>query len=264
MSSKHPVTLTIAGFDPSGGAGIVADIKSMSANGCYALSLITAQTAQNSVQFRAVSECEDGFLEEQFALLREDFEIGAVKIGLLGGKEMIERVASLLDSIDAPIVLDPVIAPTLGSAVLEEEAIETMRELLFPRLHLLTPNRLEAERLSGIKIVDLQSQKEASEAIPVSAILIKGGHIEAQEITDLLRVEDDFYPFTHPKRSFKNSHGTGCTLSSAIACRLAKGAPLIEAVEEGIDYTQQALLHAYDTGKGSGSLHHCYGLEMKR
>ncbi len=264
MNDKHPVSLTIAGFDPSGGAGIVADIKSMSANGCYPLSLITTQTAQNTQQFHAVLACDSGFLEEQFALLREDFEIGAVKIGLLGGKEMIERVALLLDSIDAPIVLDPIIAPTLGSAILEEEAIEAMREFLFPRLHLLTPNRIEAERLSGVKIVDLETQKEASKVIPVSAILIKGGHLESQEITDLLRVEDDFYPFIHPKKSFKNTHGTGCTLSSAIACRLAKGVPLVKAVEQGINYTQQALSHAYDTGKGSGSLHHCYGLEVSK
>ena len=262
MSQRHPVTLTIAGFDPGGGAGIVADIKAMSANGCYPLSLITAQTAQNSVRFDALSSCDVNFLEEQFALLQEDFEIKAVKIGLLGSVEMIETVASLLDRLDAPAVLDPVIAPTFGSAILKEEALDAIATLLYPHLTLLTPNRSEAQRLSGIEIVDLESQKEAAKAIPVDSVLIKGGHLESDTITDLLRVKDRFYPFTHPKRSFQNTHGTGCTLSSAITCQLAKGVSIVEAVQTGIDYTQNALLHAYDTGRGSGSLHHLYALDQ--
>jgi hydroxymethylpyrimidine/phosphomethylpyrimidine kinase len=259
---SHPVVLSIAGSDPSGGAGIQADIKTISANGCYALSIATTETIQNSLGLRGDFILPSKLIRDQFEALLEDFDIKAIKIGMLRGCEQIELISNLLQNLQIPVVLDPIIQTSSGREILGDEDLECLKKL-FHKVSLLTPNIDEAEILSTIKIESYEDMKRAVKKIEAKNILLKGGHLKDEILSDLLFYNKKLYTFSHPRVDTKNTHGTGCTLSSAIACFIAKGLELQEAVERAINYLQNSLKFAYDTGRGDGSLNHFFMLERR-
>jgi len=257
---SHPIVLSIAGSDPSGGAGIQADIKTISANGCYALTITTTQTIQNTLGFKGDFALPSQLISDQFKALLEDFDIKAIKIGMLRGCEQIELISNLLKNLKIPIILDPIIQTSSGKKILNDEDLECLKKL-FHQVSLLTPNIDEAEILSGIKIETPEDMKRAIQKIDAKNTLLKGGHLKDEMLLDLLFCNEKLYTFSHPRVGTKNTHGTGCTLSSAIACFIAKGLELQEAVERAIDYLQNSLKFAYDTSRGNGSLNHFFMLE---
>ena len=217
--------LTIAGSDSSGGAGIQADIKTMLANGVYAMSAITALTAQNTTGVTGIMESSPEFLGEQLDDIFTDIYPDAVKIGMVSSKELIVKIAEKLEEYDAAnVVVDPVMVSTSGSKLLNDDAIETLKKYLLPAADLLTPNIPEAEVLAGMKIETEEDMMKAAEKIGSEykcAVLCKGGH-SVSAANDLLFVDDSFTWIYREKIDNDNTHGTGCTLSSAIASNLAK------------------------------------------
>jgi hydroxymethylpyrimidine/phosphomethylpyrimidine kinase len=265
--STIPICLTIAGTDPSGGAGIQADIKAFSALGVYAASVITAVVAQNTHGVTAVQDISPDMVTAQMDAVFSDLAIDAVKIGMLSVPETIEVVAQGLAGFDKPIVLDPVMVAKSGDRLLSIEAISTLRERLLPRATLLTPNLPEAACLLDCDVAKNEAeaieQGKALLALGPRAVLMKGGHAEARECTDIL-VRDGFPPFklTAPRIATRNTHGTGCTLSSAIAAELAKGLALEEALTAAHAYLQGAIRAAGElkVGSGNGPVHHFHAL----
>lgn len=294
---RYPIALTIAGSDSGGGAGIQADLKTFSALGLYGLSAITAVTAQNTREIRRFEAVDPGLLRDQLEVLFDDFTIDAVKIGMLPTAGAVQTVARLLARFPSlPVVLDPVLVSTSGSRLIDDVAIDGMRHELFPRITLLTPNVVEAGFLTGIP-VHTEADREAAGLRLMEegckAVLIKGGHLEGDEKTDVLfrygtvsevvwdagrstvsnagaGAVSGVLPASSGKvKSFRfkspavvtcNTHGTGCTLSSAIAAYLALGAPLEEAVGKAKRYITQALQSGRNvqTGKGNGPLNHFF------
>ncbi len=252
------IVLTIAGSDPSGGAGIQADLKSISANGGYGVSVLTALTSQNTQGVQSVFAVPKKVIESQFRALVEDMHIDAIKIGMLHSKEAIMIVAKLLESCDVPVILDPILSSSSGDELLQKEAIEALQTQLFPKVHLLTPNIPEAEILTGQKIENVEDMKKACKEIWAENVLLKGGHLEGNILVDVLYHDGEFYEFKHRKIRSNNTHGTGCTLASAIATHLAKEKTLYDAVDAGISYVTKAIIESYPTGKGRGSLNHFY------
>lgn len=257
----HPTILTIAGSDSSGGAGIQADLKTIAAHGCYGASVITAVTAQNSTAIKSILQMPDFSIQDQFDALMEDLDVVAIKIGMLGNKETIMIVSKLLEELDIPIILDPIMISSSGATLLEKEAVDILKEELFPKVYLLTPNIPEAIALSGKKIETLMDMQEACTNLGAKNVLIKGGHCEGNIITDLLYCDGVFNEFTHRKIPSQNTHGTGCTLSSAIACNIALGDNLDEACDKAVKYVAKAILESYPTGKRAGSLNHLYNIK---
>ena len=225
--------LTIAGSDSSGGAGIQADLKTMTVNGVYGMSVVTALTAQNTTGVRSVMAVTPEFLEEQMDCVFTDIRPDAVKIGMLPSAALMRAVAGKLREYGAErIVLDPVMVATSGSRLMEEDAVQVMKEELFPLADVITPNLPEAEVLAGRKILTEQEMEEAAEKIGRScrtAVLLKGGH-QRNDANDLLYRDGTLRWFRGERISNPNTHGTGCTLSSAIAANLAKGYSLEESV----------------------------------
>ncbi len=255
--------LTIAGFDPSGGAGIQADIKTMTMHGVYAMSAITALTAQNTLGVTAISEVTPLFLQQQIDCIFTDIRPDAVKIGMVSSEALIHTIAKRLNAYKASnIVIDPVMITTSGSRLIHEKAIETLKRELLPIATLITPNIPEAEVLSGIPIRESQDMERAAKSISRAydtAILIKGGH-SANDANDLL-YENGCGKWIEGKRVHNpNTHGTGCTLSSAIASNLAKGFTLEESVRRAKTYLSGALSAHLNLGQGSGPLHHTFYL----
>ena len=253
-------TLTIAGSDCSGGAGIQADIKTMMANGVYAMSVITALTAQNTMGVTAISNVTPEFLGQQIDSVFVDIYPEAVKIGMVSEKELIKVIAQKLRQYKAKnIVVDPVMVATSGARLISLDAIELLKESLFPLACVLTPNIPESEELTGNKITCAKEMIEAAKTIAETyhcAVLCKGGH-KIEDADDLLYREDGNYRWFKGKRiDNSNTHGTGCTLSSAIASNLAKGFELEEAVARAKDYISGALSAKLNLGKGSGPLDH--------
>ncbi len=259
-----PIALTIAGSDSSGGAGIQADLKAFSALGAYGASVITAITAQNTRAVTAVHDVPADIVAAQIAAVFDDLAVGAVKIGMLSSPEIIETVADGLSGRDVPVVLDPVMVAKSGDALLQDAAVETLKTRLLPLASVLTPNLPEAARLAGRDAV------EGDEGLAVAlmemgprAVLLKGGHGTSADCTDLL-VRRDGPPlgFTAPRIGTRNTHGTGCTLSSAIAAGLAAGVPLARAVERAHGYLHAAIGAADGLGIGSGHgpVHHFHAL----
>lgn len=251
--------LTIAGSDSSGGAGIQADIKTMMANGVYAMSVITALTAQNTVGVDGIYEVSPEFVGKQIDSVFTDIRPDAVKIGMVSSKEIIEVISKKLIDYEAKnIVVDPVMVATSGSKLISDDAIETLKEKLFPLATVLTPNIPEAEILSGMKITNEEEMISAAELIGKKyqcACLLKGGH-KINDANDLL-YHSGKYEWFHGKRiDNPNTHGTGCTLSSAIASNLAKEYSLNEAVKRAKEYISSALMAMLDLGKGSGPMMH--------
>ena len=261
------IALTIAGSDSSGGAGIQADLKTFAALGVYGASAITALTAQNTQGVDAVLVVPPDFVARQIKVVACDLDVGAVKIGMLATSEIIEAVAEQLDALDdVPIVLDPVMVAASGDVLLDEDAIETLRTVLLPRATLITPNLPEAAKLlDGSEAKDegeMRAQAEALRGLGARAVLIKGGHAEGPEAIDLLAHGEGELRLAAPRVATDNTHGTGCTLSSAVAAELAKGASLRDAVTRAKAYVTAALQHAdaLKIGKGMGPVHHFQAL----
>ena len=258
--------LTIAGSDCSGGAGIQADMKTMTMNGVYAMSAITALTAQNTIGVRAIQESTPDFLKQQLDSVFEDIYPDAVKIGMVASSELIRVIADRLKFYNAKnVVVDPVMISTSGSALMKNDAIQILIEELLPISSLVTPNIPEAQVLSGMSIENKENMIDAAKKIGDSyhcAVLLKGGH-SINDANDLLYTNGKMVWFEGKRIDNPNTHGTGCTLSSAIASNLAKGFPLEESVQRAKDYISSALAAMLDLGKGSGPMNHAFNLRGK-
>ena len=258
--------LTIAGSDSSGGAGIQADIKTMMANGVYAMSAITALTAQNTTGVTAILNATPEFLGQELDSVFTDIFPDAVKIGMVSDRELICIIAEKLKQYQAKnIVVDPVMVATSGARLISEDAIETLKQELFPLAAILTPNIPEAEELTGIKINSAEDMISAARQISETyhcAVLCKGGH-QLNDANDLLYAEGKNRWFYGRRIDNPNTHGTGCTLSSAIASNLAKGYGLEEAVERAKEYISGALAAMLDLGAGSGPMDHGFDIGGK-
>lgn len=259
--------LTIAGSDSSGGAGIQADIKTMTMNGVFAMSAVTALTAQNTLGVYAILESTPEFLKQQIDAIFTDIFPDAVKIGMVSSSEIIRVIANSLRHYHAHnIVVDPVMVSTSGSRLIAEDAVKTLAEELLPLSTVATPNIPEAEILSGIKITNQDDMKEAAMKINSRygcAVLVKGGH-DVNDANDLLCTGKDSFTWFNGKRiDNPNTHGTGCTLSSAIAANLAKGYSLVESVKLAKDYISGALSAMLNLGQGRGPMNHAFNLTGK-
>ncbi len=258
-----PIALTIAGSDSGGGAGIQADLKAMSALGVYGASVITAVTAQNTQAVTAVEGVSPDVIRAQIDAVLSDLDVRAIKIGMLATPEIIETVANALDSYDGPIVLDPVMVAKSGDALLADEAVTTLRDILLPMALILTPNLPEAARLldagQAYTADAMREQGQALCDLGPGAVLMKGGHGQGEVCTDLLvPAMGDAITLTAPRLATRNTHGTGCTLSSAIAAGLAKGLGVVEATRQAHSYLQGAIraADALQIGRGHGPVHH--------
>ncbi len=264
MSGAHrpiPNVLSIAGSDPSGGAGLQADLKTFAAFGCHGMAAPTALTAQNTLGVTAVHLPPPNFVAQQIAALFADSEVAAVKIGMLGSAAIVEAVAEALAGYAGPLVLDPVLVATSGAVLGDDAVIAAMRAQLFPRATLITPNLAEAARLLGGATLDDDAAIEAAARRlrgGSTAWLIKGGHGAGDMAVDLLLDADGLARFASPRQPTRNTHGTGCTLSSAIAAGLAKGETLRTAVASAKHYLDAALAGAdrLAVGHGPGPLDH--------
>lgn len=256
--------LTIAGSDSSGGAGIQADIKTMMANGVFAMSAITALTAQNTTGVEAILNATPEFLGQELDCIFTDIYPDAVKIGMVSDKELICMIAAKLKQYDAKnVVVDPVMVATSGARLISEDAIETLKAELFPLAKILTPNIPETEELTGMKITSAADMEAAAKKISETyhcAVLCKGGH-KLNDANDLLWSEGKGRWFSGKHIDNPNTHGTGCTLSSAIASNLAKGFDLETSVERAKDYISGALAAMLDLGKGSGPMDHGFAID---
>lgn len=263
---KMKTALTIAGSDSSGGAGIQADIKTMTANGVYAMSAITALTAQNTTGVTGIMEVTPQFLEKQLDSIFTDIRPDAVKIGMVSSAALITVIADKLKEYQAEnIVVDPVMVATSGSRLISEDAIETLKAKLLPMAAVLTPNIPEAEVLSGMEVRSQEEMIRAAEKISTTyhcAVLCKGGH-QLNDANDLLYRDGSFHWFYGKRIDNPNTHGTGCTLSSAIASNLAKGYGLDESVERAKEYISGALGAMLNLGKGSGPMNHAFDLHSR-
>ena len=260
--------LTIAGSDSCGGAGIQADIKTMTANGVYAMSAITALTAQNTTGVSDIYEVSPEFLQAQLKAIFEDITPDAVKIGMVSSSDLIKTIAKSLKEYNGKnIVLDPVMVATSGAKLISDDAISTLKEYLIPLATVITPNIPEAEVLSNMEIHNEEEMIKAAAVISEKydcAVLCKGGH-SINDANDLLFQKGKEPVWFHGKRiDNPNTHGTGCTLSSAIASNLAKGYYLCEAVEKAKEYISGALSAMLDLGRGSGPMDHGYLLKNVR
>ena len=263
FSIKMKTALTIAGSDSSGGAGIQADIKTMTMNGVYAMSAITALTAQNTLGVRAILDSTPDFLKEQIDAVFEDIFPDGVKIGMVSSSELINVIADRLKFYNAKnIVVDPVMVATSGSALIKTDAIKTLVSKLLPLATLVTPNIPEAEILSNMKITDKEGMIKAAKHIGDSCgcgVLLKGGH-SINDSNDLLYENGNIVWFNGKRIDNSNTHGTGCTLSSAIVSNLAKGLTLTQSVKKAKEYISDALLEGLDLGNSSGPMKHNFGL----
>lgn len=261
----YPVALTIAGSDSGGGAGIQADLKTFSSLGVYGASVITAITAQNTEGVRGIQAVSQEIVKGQIEAVFEDLRIDAVKIGMLHNKENVESVANAIDSYcPSRVILDPVMISTSGSKLMEDEAIESLISELFHRVTLITPNIDEAAFLSGMPIRNEQEMETAAQklqAMGCRSVLMKGGHLGGQEMADILFAEGEApLRLVAPAINTQNTHGTGCTLSAAIAAYMALGEKLSEAVQAAKRYITAALEAGADvqTGYGNGPLNHFF------
>ena len=258
--------LSIAGSDSCGGAGIQADIKTMTLNGVYAMSAVTALTAQNTTGVSAILEADADFLEKEINAVFEDIFPDAVKIGMVSSSALIEVIAQRLKFYQAKnIVVDPVMVATSGARLINDSAISTLKEKLLPIANIITPNIPETEVLSGMKISDKNDMEKAAVSIGEKfkcAVLVKGGH-SINDADDILYSNGKITYFKGKRIDNPNTHGTGCTLSSAIAANLAKGYSLEQSVERAKEYISGALAAMLDLGKGSGPMNHAFDLKGK-
>ncbi len=262
---RTAIALTIAGSDSSGGAGIQADLKTFGALGVYGASAITALTAQNTQRVRGVEACAPQFVADQIAAVMDDLEVDAIKTGMLANAGIVRAVVATLRTYRArPVVVDPVMVATSGDVLLAEDAIESIITDLFPLAAVITPNLPEAARLLQAPLArtegEAAEQAQALLALGPEAVLVKGGHGEGGTSVDVLVHAGGTRRFARPRVDTANTHGTGCTLSSAIAAGLALGRPLEQAVEEAKTFVWEALVagRALGVGKGHGPVDHLY------
>lgn len=260
-----PIALTIAGSDSGGGAGIQADLKTFSALGCYGASVVTALTAQNTRTVSMVEPASPAMIAAQMRAVLDDLDVRAIKLGMLGAADAIATVARGLDGCGLPVVLDPVMIAKSGDRLLPPDAIDALRALL-PCATLLTPNLPEAACLldcaPATSPAQMAEQGAALRAMGAQAVLMKGGHGDGAICTDLLVTAQGATPFSARRLATRNTHGTGCTLSAAIAAGLAQGLPLVQAVGVAHRYLQRAIAAADDlhVGSGHGPVHHFHAV----
>ena len=263
---KMKTALTIAGSDCSGGAGIQADLKTMTLNGVYAMSVITALTAQNTTGVRAIEEISPEFLAQQIDSVFEDIYPDAVKIGMVSSGELIRVIAERLRYYRAKnVVVDPVMVASSGASLMKNDAVQALTGELLPTAALVTPNIPEAEVLTGMRIETAEDMMKAAKQIRENyhcAVLLKGGH-SINDANDLLYADGEPVWFAGKRIDNPNTHGTGCTLSSAIASNLARGFTLAGSVKRAKDYVSGALYAMLDLGKGSGPMNHAFDLNSR-
>lgn len=253
------VALTIAGSDSGGGAGIQADLKTFAAHGVYGLSAITAVTAQNTVGVTGVREIEPALVAAQITAVVTDFPVGAAKTGMLSSAAIIRTVAKAVDEHGLRCVVDPVMVAKSGDRLLRPDAVAALREELLPRAALLTPNLPEAAQLAGLPVANEAQMRAAGERLlemGASAVLVKGGHLDGDEIVDLLLDRGGATTFRSQRIHTRATHGTGCTLSAAVTANLARGRKLPEAVRRARGYLRTAMRRAAPFGSGHGPLGH--------
>jgi len=263
MSEENALgrVLIIAGSDSSGGAGIQADIKSCAAFGAYAMTAITAVTAQNTTGVQSVEILPADLVKQQIESCLSDIGADVIKIGMLGSKENIELVAKAVEDVDAFIILDPVAVATSGDPLLQDDAIEALRDVLLPLADLVTPNVPEAELLTGLKIKDIDDLTKAGDALlekGVYAALMKGGHLSGKSVVDVLVSEEGANIMSGPRLHTRHTHGTGCTLASSVAANMALGLDLDEAVMRAREFVFEAIRSApgFGSAQGHGPLNH--------
>lgn len=261
--------LIVAGSDSGGGAGIQADIKAVTAMAGFAMTAITALTAQNTLGVHGVHLVPPDFLRQQIEVVLTDLGADAIKTGMLGDAATIETVATALErwAPEAPLVLDPVMVAKGGHKLLADEAVATLRRRLLPKARVITPNLPEAEVLAGMPIgsvTEMQLAAEALLALGVPAVLLKGGHLPGDEVVDLLATPDGVTRFAAPRIATRHTHGTGCTLASALAAGLAQGMSLHDAVARARLYVRAAIAAAPGFGGGHGPLDHAVTVEVGR
>lgn len=259
--------LTIAGSDCSGGAGLQADLKTFAAHGLFGMSVVVSVVAENTCQVAGIQHISPEIIEKQIDMVFEDIPPDTVKVGMLPTPSIMSAVAGKLAALRPPhLVIDPVMIAKNGCPLMEPEAIEAFIKVVLPLGGLLTPNIPEAERILGCAIKTPTEMAEAARAIcrlGCDAVLVKGGHYDGEAL-DILFDGQQSYSFCAPRIPTKNTHGTGCTLSSAIAARLAEGLPLPEAVEKAKAYVTEAIRHSLPLGKGCGPTNHFYALYQQR
>jgi len=257
------IALSVAGSDSGGGAGIQADLKTFAALRVFGTTAITALTAQNSLGVHHVEAASPESVRLQMGAVLLDFPVGAAKTGMLAERAIVETVASAFREYGVKnLVVDPVMVAQSGDPLLAERAEETIRERLIPLATLVTPNLPEAERLAGFPVKTLKEMEDAAERIMemgARAVLVKGGHGEDEVITDLFH-DGSVRVFRHERIATTNTHGTGCTLSAAIAAELAAGCSLLQAVERGLEYLQAALMRGFKPGRGFGPVGHAVSM----
>ena len=260
-----PVVLTIAGSDCSGGAGIQADLKALSANNVFAMSVLTSITAQNTCGVSSVFHLPSSIINAQLDAIFSDIPVKTIKTGMLATQDIIKTVSKKLAQQNIEyLVVDPVMAAKGGHALLEEEAIATLKSQLCPQAFLITPNIFEAQVLTGMSINTLANARAAAKIIHqlgCQYVLIKGGHLQEQPGTDLLYDGRFFRMYKGEYIQTQNTHGTGCTLASAITAHLAKGKPIADAIDAAKEYTTEAIRHSFTIGKGHGPTDHFYFLQ---
>ena len=254
-----PRVLIIAGSDSSGGAGIQADIKTCAAFGVYASTAITAVTAQNTTGVQQVEAMPAGLVRAQIRSVMSDIGADVIKIGMLASAEIIDVVAQEIDDTDAFVILDPVMVATSGDSLLKDKAASALIDKLIPLADLITPNVPEAAFLTGLDITDVDDLTKAGDALlkrGVYAALMKGGHLEGKSVIDVLVSEEGANIMSGPRIHTRHTHGTGCTLASAVAANMALGQPLDEAVMIAREFVFQAIKSAPKLGQGNGPLNH--------
>jgi hydroxymethylpyrimidine/phosphomethylpyrimidine kinase len=268
--ARSPIALTIAGSDPSGGAGIQADLKTFTAHGVYGASIITALTAQNTCGVRGVHAVPANFIRLQAEALAADLAVSAVKTGMIGDVATLDAVVEILMPRPfGPLVVDPVMVATSGDVLLAPEAIAAVRVRLVPLATLLTPNLLEAAKLLDVapaySVAEMERQARALLEFGPQAVLLKGGHMPGDEAIDVLAAQTGVTRFARPRIATQNTHGTGCTLSAAITAGLAVGRGLEDSVDAAKTYLWQALAAGRDLaiGHGRGPVDHAFALRQR-
>jgi len=263
--TSPPCILTIAGSDSSGGAGIQADLKTITVLGGYGACVITAVTAQNTLGVRDIAALDEAFVISQLTAVLEDLPVAAAKTGMLFSAPLIQALAKVLRTKSFPLVVDPVCVSKSGHNLLLPEAVETLKNEILPLAHVLTPNRPEAELLAGMVIAGEKDVPKALErllgpkGLGPKAVLLKGGHFSGEKLTDWLATADGtIRTYTQQRLASKHTHGTGCTLSAAIATGLGQGMPLEQAVQRAVDYVHAAIASAFPMGRGVGPVNHLH------
>lgn len=260
-----PRVLIIAGSDSGGGAGVQADMKTCAAFGVYSATAITAVTAQNTMGVQQVEVMPEALVRAQIKSALSDIGADVIKIGMLGDESIIKAVAEEIEAFDGFVILDPVMVATSGDYLLAESAVEALKKKLLPLADLVTPNVPEAEILTGQTIKDVDDLTKAGDALlshNVYAALMKGGHLKGKSVVDVLVSEEGANIMSGPRLNSRHTHGTGCTLASAVAANMALGAPLDEAVQIAREFVFQAIKTAPKLGGGNGPLNH--GLVMEQ